>query len=387
MLELSKLGANLQYYRSHNHLTQSQLAEKLFVSFQAVSNWERGLTTPDLENLYHMACIFNVSIDQLLRGCEEGHEKYMIGIDGHARTEFVLFSESGMVVHRMALPPSNPSVVGMETTCKILKEGIDGCRKKVADIFGLFAGISGGTAGENRQKIALFLQENNANTFCFNDNELINLLASGNVPVNCIAMTLGTGSAVYVRTRRESRLFGGWGYQLDKTGSSYVIGREGICAALAYQDGFGEKTILAELFSSIFGVSLRSALDKIYNAGTSYIASLSSVVLNAYSLGDAVAIRIVHDSVHSLTSLLNYVQNKYPNCHDIVVGGELFDEYHRLLLPLVRKQARFHTNFIVPALPPVYGACVECCHRLNIAMGNSFIEMFTQSYTATLKNT
>ena len=39
---------NLQFLRSHNQITQEQLAEQLGVSRQSVSKWECGLTTPDL---------------------------------------------------------------------------------------------------------------------------------------------------------------------------------------------------------------------------------------------------------------------------------------------------------------------------------------------------
>jgi len=49
-------------------MTQSDLAEKLDVSRQAVSRWEMGTAKPEFENLIAISNIFDVSIDYLLKG-------------------------------------------------------------------------------------------------------------------------------------------------------------------------------------------------------------------------------------------------------------------------------------------------------------------------------
>lgn len=46
--------------------SQKQIAEMLFVNQTAVSQWERGVTTPTKDTLLKLADIFNVSIDYLL---------------------------------------------------------------------------------------------------------------------------------------------------------------------------------------------------------------------------------------------------------------------------------------------------------------------------------
>lgn len=51
--------------RKHN-LTQNQMAEKLFVTRQAVSRWERGETVPNIETLRLISRIFNISINSLV---------------------------------------------------------------------------------------------------------------------------------------------------------------------------------------------------------------------------------------------------------------------------------------------------------------------------------
>ena len=53
----------LQAYRVKNGLTQGQLAQKVFVTRQAVSRWESGETTPNQETLKELSKIYGVSIN------------------------------------------------------------------------------------------------------------------------------------------------------------------------------------------------------------------------------------------------------------------------------------------------------------------------------------
>lgn len=59
---------NLKQLRAKANLSQERLAEKLGVSRQAVTKWECGTGTPDLENVAAVAALFSVSIDELLNG-------------------------------------------------------------------------------------------------------------------------------------------------------------------------------------------------------------------------------------------------------------------------------------------------------------------------------
>lgn len=52
--------------RIKNGLSQEELAEKLFVTRQAVSHWEKGETTPNAETLKQISRLFDVSINTLL---------------------------------------------------------------------------------------------------------------------------------------------------------------------------------------------------------------------------------------------------------------------------------------------------------------------------------
>ena len=65
-----KFNERLYTLRKNAAMTQSDLAEKLNVSRQAVSRWEMGTAMPDTENLVAMSELFHVSLDYLLKGRE-----------------------------------------------------------------------------------------------------------------------------------------------------------------------------------------------------------------------------------------------------------------------------------------------------------------------------
>ena len=66
-----EIANRLYEYRKKMGLTQEELAEKIGVSRQAVSKWERSEASPDMENLIELANIYGVTVDELLKGKEE----------------------------------------------------------------------------------------------------------------------------------------------------------------------------------------------------------------------------------------------------------------------------------------------------------------------------
>ncbi len=61
-----KFAKNLTRLRKQANLSQDKLAEQLHITRQAISKWESGLSTPDLETLLALCEILNVTPDQLL---------------------------------------------------------------------------------------------------------------------------------------------------------------------------------------------------------------------------------------------------------------------------------------------------------------------------------
>lgn len=66
MFETVKVGRRIAQFRKKKNMTQFELADALGISFQAVSNWERGNSMPDISRLSELAELFDVSIDDIL---------------------------------------------------------------------------------------------------------------------------------------------------------------------------------------------------------------------------------------------------------------------------------------------------------------------------------
>ena len=63
-----KIGKFIKKIRTDNGLTQKDFADKLGVTYQAVSKWENGKNIPDIMILKQISKEFNVNIDDLLEG-------------------------------------------------------------------------------------------------------------------------------------------------------------------------------------------------------------------------------------------------------------------------------------------------------------------------------
>ena len=57
-------------YRKKHNLSQEDVAEKIGVSRQAVSKWERAEASPDTDNLIALARLYQISLDELILGNE-----------------------------------------------------------------------------------------------------------------------------------------------------------------------------------------------------------------------------------------------------------------------------------------------------------------------------
>ncbi len=64
------LGAILKAHRVRCRMTQEFVAERIGVSRQAVSKWENGSSDPSTSNLFALAKLYGVSVEELLRDVE-----------------------------------------------------------------------------------------------------------------------------------------------------------------------------------------------------------------------------------------------------------------------------------------------------------------------------
>lgn len=63
-----ELGKQIKKYRQDAQLTQDELAERIYVSRQTVSNWENDKSYPDVNSLVLLGEVFQISLDKLIKG-------------------------------------------------------------------------------------------------------------------------------------------------------------------------------------------------------------------------------------------------------------------------------------------------------------------------------
>ncbi|MCI9175708.1 MAG: helix-turn-helix transcriptional regulator [Lachnospiraceae bacterium] len=63
-----ELSNQIKKYRAAMNLSQEDLAEKIYVTRQTISNWENGKSYPDVHSLLLLSSCFRVSLDQLIKG-------------------------------------------------------------------------------------------------------------------------------------------------------------------------------------------------------------------------------------------------------------------------------------------------------------------------------
>ena len=70
-----KIGQFIKKIREENKLTQKELADRLGVTYQAVSKWENGKNVPDISIIKEMSKMFNIDIDEILDGEKKDKKK------------------------------------------------------------------------------------------------------------------------------------------------------------------------------------------------------------------------------------------------------------------------------------------------------------------------
>lgn len=63
-----ELNAQIRKYRAALGLSQEELGERVYVTRQTVSNWETGKSYPDIHSLLLLSSLFQVSLDELIKG-------------------------------------------------------------------------------------------------------------------------------------------------------------------------------------------------------------------------------------------------------------------------------------------------------------------------------
>lgn len=70
-----QIGNKIKKYRESLNLSQEELADKIFVTRQTISNWETDKNYPDIKSISLLCNLFDVSLDQFIEGDIEEMKK------------------------------------------------------------------------------------------------------------------------------------------------------------------------------------------------------------------------------------------------------------------------------------------------------------------------
>lgn len=96
-----ELGKKIKEIRQQHNLTQNELAEKLYVSFQAVSQWENGTTNPDINTIIELAKEFNLSLDELFDLKKSNSQQEQIKIKDAKEDELYILVAKGNTLKQL----------------------------------------------------------------------------------------------------------------------------------------------------------------------------------------------------------------------------------------------------------------------------------------------
>ena len=188
------------------------------------------------------------------------------------------------------------------------------------------------------------------------------------------------------RVNGKNHFVGGWGHELGDAGSAYNLGRAAMRAALSMEDGVGESTLICQFLREKLGLlpneRLFDKIDSVCQNGTTFIASLSTTVFSAAKTGDRAANEILSLEFKELMQEINIARRIYGCKNRVAAAGGVIEHNRELVLPILKKYADEDIEFVFSDLPPVYGACIECCNRLNVELSDGFYRRFKKTYNA-----
>lgn len=152
MFNLQRIADFISYRRRKAGLTQQQVADRLGVSYQAVSKWETGVACPNVELLPDLAALLGVTTDELLAG----HEKMEEGLSYRKAGVDISYTDAMKEGMKAALSTDNPRVMGgvgpfaslydihfpeMAHPVLVLKAEEPGSKQKLATAYGMTGSI------------------------------------------------------------------------------------------------------------------------------------------------------------------------------------------------------------------------------------------------------
>ena len=377
---MKRFPENLKKYRVQKQLTQQALAEKLYVTPQTVSKWEKGSSYPDAEKLFLLASALNVSIDRLTGFVPEDAEKTFIGVDGGGtKTEMLLCREDGQVLRRLLLGQMNPNVVGNAAAAELLCSGVDSLLSLGYSPESLFVGGAGCGIPERKQALQEQLSRHYPALKLTVESDIMSVFYLMPEPEKGCAVICGTGSAVVGRDAGGIQRIGGSGFRFDDALCGYTLGRDALKLTLAVQDGLAEEGLLSRSICRELGGESRDCLGTVYEKGTDYIASLAPLVTEAARQNDPAAREILLRAARELAEKIRIMRRRCACGNRVVLtGGLARDSY--LTEYYLKPELEAEVELMIPELPPVYGAVRGAMSLVGVRADERFTETFLISY-------
>ena len=340
MKETTKVIAeNIKEHRNTLGITQLELGNRLGYSEKAISKWERGVGAPPTVILPELAKQLNTTIDGLFY--ERTGQIFFLGIDGGGtKTDFALADSNGTLIAHTTLGASNPNDVGFSRMSEVLRAGIlEVCDGYSLNEIQMFAGLAG-FSDENASRISDFLSQFGFSSVkCGNDAQ--NAVAACFDDGDGVAVIMGTGSITYAKKGHALFRIGGYGYLFGDAGSGFAIGRDVVLAALQFEDGSGQPTVLYDYVKEMCGgKTVLENLDAFYRDGKRAIAKYAPLAVTAYSMGDNVAIDIMDKNIQAVLQMIKGASNKIDKKNiDVILCGGLVQK-NSLICELIENALR-----------------------------------------------
>ena len=100
-----ELGKRIKEYRDLKGWNQDELSEKMFVSRQTISNWENDKSYPDIQSILLLSNLYEVSLDQLVKGDIEKMKKVVNEEDVKEMNRYSKIMGLGLLVFVVSTAP------------------------------------------------------------------------------------------------------------------------------------------------------------------------------------------------------------------------------------------------------------------------------------------
>jgi len=304
--------------------------------------------------------------------------KLFLGVDGGQSSTIALIGdEAGRVAGAGSAGPSNHAE-GEEGRAKLVRaveESVAAaCREAGVGFREVqFEAACLGFSGGPDDKKALVAQTVRAERLVVTTDAVVALAgATGGEPG--IAVIAGTGSIGFGRNAAgKTARAGGWGYIFGDEGSGFDLARQGLRAALRYEEGWGPATKLLPVLLEASGAkSANELLHRFYTAEfpRSRVAALGPAVERAAAEGDQVAGGILRKAAAELALLAAAVRRQIFTAGERAVVAHMGGVFRSAIL---RDQFRelveqVHGNVCGPPLyPPAGGALLEAYRACGLA--------------------